>query len=173
MLTKNKKEVHISFHFLRPLTQMLVSVLCFHVLFTHMWICLHLISDTMTFNLTGHNNSVLRCEVNVSQQPGYVLSILHNGCNLEAVSSISGDGEAAQPFITLSKNISLRGRGEYECQLHLDKDLITNRSLLYTPLGNYLHSQLVNTQRSCLQIHGLLLWLIGHVEYNCTHSFWF
>ncbi|KAG7216809.1 hypothetical protein INR49_001463 [Caranx melampygus] len=91
--------------------------------------------DTMTFNLTGHNNSLLRCEVNVSQLPGYVLSIFHNGCNLEADNSISGDAEAAQPFITLSKNISLRGRGEYECRLHLDKDLITSHSLHYSLPG--------------------------------------
>ncbi|XP_039974423.1 uncharacterized protein LOC120784578 isoform X2 [Xiphias gladius] len=92
-----------------------------------------MVYDTMTFNLTNHNDSVLRCEVNVTQEPGLVLSIFHDGCKGQTVDAAPGDDVAALHYVTLSATISLRGGGKYECQLHLDEDLITKSSFQYSP----------------------------------------
>ncbi|KAK1895672.1 Junctional adhesion molecule-like [Dissostichus eleginoides] len=49
----------------------------------------------------------------------------------------SGEADAALPFISLSETVPLRGKGEYECQLHLNKDLVTKSIFHYqTPEPN-------------------------------------
>lgn len=92
----------------------------------------------MTFGLTSHNDSLLQCEVNVTQGPGLVLSIFHNECKPQTVDSASGDTDAALPYVTLSETIPLRGGGKYECQLHLNENLIVESIFNYTPPGNNL-----------------------------------
>ncbi|XP_053288840.1 uncharacterized protein LOC128449605 isoform X2 [Pleuronectes platessa] len=89
--------------------------------------------DAMTFNLTAHNDSLLRCEINVTREPGFVLSIVNNGSKTQSVDSAPGVPVVARPYVTLSVTISLRGGGKYECQLHLNKDLIT-KSIFHLPL---------------------------------------
>ncbi|XP_042280719.1 uncharacterized protein LOC121906110 [Thunnus maccoyii] len=79
-----------------------------------------IIHDTMFFNLTSHNDSQLQCEVNVTRDPRIVLSIFHDGCKFQTVNN----AVTALPYNTLSETISLKGRGKYECQLHLNEDLI-------------------------------------------------
>lgn len=94
----------------------------------------------MTVHLTGHNNSLLRCEVNVTWDPGFVLSVLYDGCKLQPVDSAPlRDTGAALPYVTLSETVSLRSEGEYECQLHLNEQLITKSIFNYQP-GNNLSS---------------------------------
>ncbi|XP_034467739.1 uncharacterized protein LOC117777218 isoform X1 [Hippoglossus hippoglossus] len=86
--------------------------------------------DAMTFNLAAPNDSLLHCEINVTREPGFVLSIDHNGHKTQSVDSAPGVPVVARPYVTLSETISLRGGGKYECQLHLNKDLIT-KSILH------------------------------------------
>ncbi|XP_030249865.1 uncharacterized protein LOC115567416 isoform X3 [Sparus aurata] len=89
--------------------------------------------DTMTFNLSGHNNSLL-CEVNVTHDPGFVLTVFHDGYKLQTGdSSASGDSYSYLPFVTLSEAVLLRSNGTYECQLHLNEDLITASIFHYHP----------------------------------------
>ncbi|XP_036930421.1 uncharacterized protein LOC119006140 isoform X1 [Acanthopagrus latus] len=84
------------------------------------------VHDTMTFNLSGHNDSLLRCEVNVTHNPGFVLTIFHDGYKLETGdSSASGDSNSSLHFVTLSEAVLLSSDGTYECQLHLNEDLVT------------------------------------------------
>ncbi|KAI4810873.1 hypothetical protein KUCAC02_013800 [Chaenocephalus aceratus] len=53
------------------------------------------------------------------------------------VGSAPGEADAALPFISLSETVPLRGKGEYECQLHLNKDLVTKSIFRYqTPEPN-------------------------------------
>ncbi|GAA6220456.1 uncharacterized protein LOC108899596 isoform X2 [Lates japonicus] len=92
-----------------------------------------MVYDTMTFGLTSHNDSLLQCEVNVTQEPGLVLSIFHNECKPQTVDSASGDTDAGLPYVTLSETIPLRGGGKYECQLHLNEDLIVKSIYHYPP----------------------------------------
>ncbi|XP_054478204.1 uncharacterized protein LOC129110079 [Anoplopoma fimbria] len=89
--------------------------------------------DTMIFNLTTHNDSLLWCEVNVTPDPGFVLSIFHNGCTLQPPEHAPRDAGAGLPYVTLSKNIRLRSEGVYECQLQLNGELITKRIFHYQP----------------------------------------
>lgn len=110
---------------------------------THLYFCLRLFSDTMILNLTGHNDSLLGCKVNVTWDPGFVLSIFHDGCKLQPVDTAPGDADAALPYVTLSETISLRSKGEYECQLHLNKDLVTKSIFNYHAPGNNLPPDLV------------------------------
>ncbi|XP_031723382.1 uncharacterized protein LOC116394439 [Anarrhichthys ocellatus] len=84
--------------------------------------------DTMIF--TAHNDSLLWCEVNVTPDPGFVLSIFHNGCKLQPADCAPGAVGAALPYVTLSKTVPLRSKGRYECQLHQNGDLIT-KSIFY------------------------------------------
>ncbi|XP_041843903.1 uncharacterized protein LOC121641681 isoform X2 [Melanotaenia boesemani] len=79
------------------------------------------IYDTMSFNLTGHNNSVLRCEVNVSSKVGFALSIVHNGGRLKTTKRVV----TAQTHDMLSETISLQEKEKYKCQLHFGEALIT------------------------------------------------
>lgn len=130
--------------------------LCSHTL----CICLRLFSDTMIFNTTGHNDSQLRCEVNVTRDPAFVLSIFHDGAKLQTVGCAPRDADAALPHVTLSETISLSSGGKYECQLHLNGDLITKSVFHYHSLGNNLLSDLF--QFSCMHITYLLL---------CTESY--
>ncbi|XP_030249864.1 uncharacterized protein LOC115567416 isoform X2 [Sparus aurata] len=91
------------------------------------------VHDTMTFNLSGHNNSLL-CEVNVTHDPGFVLTVFHDGYKLQTGdSSASGDSYSYLPFVTLSEAVLLRSNGTYECQLHLNEDLITASIFHYHP----------------------------------------
>ncbi|XP_018555635.1 uncharacterized protein LOC108899596 isoform X2 [Lates calcarifer] len=92
-----------------------------------------MVYGNMTFGLTSHNDSLLQCEVNVTQGPGLVLSIFHNECKPQTVDSASGDTDAALPYVTLSETIPLRGGGKYECQLHLNENLIVESIFNYTP----------------------------------------
>ena len=108
------------------------------------WVCVRLFPDVMTFNLSGHNDSLLRCEVNVTHDPGFVLAIFHNGYKLHAGdSSASGDSFSYLPFVTLSEAVLLRSNGTYECQLHLNEDLITASILRYHLPGNDLLPDLI------------------------------
>ncbi|KAM6935113.1 uncharacterized protein PEZ65_005536 [Lycodopsis pacificus] len=85
--------------------------------------------DTMIF--TAHNDSLLWCQVNVTPDPRFVLSIFHNGCKLQLPDYAPGDAGAALPYVTLSGTVPLRSKGEYECQLHLNGDLITESIFYY------------------------------------------
>jgi len=98
------------------------------------------LSDTVTFDLAAHNGSLLRCEVNVTPDPGFRLSISHNGSELQTADSEPGDARAAPHYVTLSETVPLRGEGEYECQLHLNRDLIT-KSVFYHLPGNNLSTE--------------------------------
>ncbi|KAM7383073.1 hypothetical protein PAMP_002755 [Pampus punctatissimus] len=88
-----------------------------------------IVYDTMLFNLTSRNDSQLECKVNVTRDPRMVLSIIHNECKVQTVK----DAVTALPYITLSETISLKGGGKYECQLHLDKNLITKSIFHWHP----------------------------------------
>lgn len=116
-------------------------------------------SDTMSFNQTGHNDSQLKCEVNVSKGPRVVLSIVHNGDN-QSVDFAPGALVEALPYITLSVNSSLRSGGKYECQLHLNQHLITKSVFIYHPprnntpqLQTYLHGESLLNSRIFLKDH--------------------
>nr|XP_019948969.1 PREDICTED: uncharacterized protein LOC109633494 [Paralichthys olivaceus] len=90
-----------------------------------------MIYDAMTFDLTAHNDSLLHCEINVTRETGLVLSIVHNNTDIDngwkpqSVDSAPGVPVVALPYVTLSKTISLRDGGKYECRLHLSEELIT------------------------------------------------
>ncbi|XP_034554196.1 uncharacterized protein LOC117823205 [Notolabrus celidotus] len=92
-----------------------------------------MIYDTMIFNLTAHNDSLLCCEVKVTRYPNLFLSIFHDGSKLHSVDSAPNSTAAAQPYVTLSMNVSVRGGGKYECQLHLNAVLIMKSSFLHNP----------------------------------------
>lgn len=106
--------------------------------------------DTMTFNLTGHNDSQLCCLVKVTPDPGLALSIFHDGVKAQSNESATGDRVAATPYVTLSETISLRGAREYECQLYLNKHLITKSVFHYHPTGNTIPPQPVLFSRIAL-----------------------
>lgn len=111
--------------------------------FNMLCICLHLFSDTMLFNLTGHNSTLIRCEINVTADAGFVLSICHDAYKPQTAESDRGDYVPDLPYITLSKTIFLRGDGKYECQLHLNEVLLTKSIFYYQLPGNNLLSDLI------------------------------
>ncbi|XP_037310277.2 nectin-4-like isoform X2 [Pungitius pungitius] len=88
--------------------------------------------DTMAFNATAHNGSLLSCEVNVTYDPRLVLSISLNGYPLRPNDSSRVNAKEAHPFVTLSETVPLSIHGEYVCELHLNRDLIT-KSVLHHP----------------------------------------
>ncbi|KAM7421375.1 hypothetical protein PAMA_015489 [Pampus argenteus] len=88
-----------------------------------------IVYDTMLFNLIGHNDSQLQCKINVTRDPRMVLSIIHNGCKVQTAEK----AVTALPYVTLSETISLKDGGKYECQLHLDKNLITKSTFHWHP----------------------------------------
>lgn len=93
----------------------------------------HLLSDTMFFDLVAPNSSLLSCQVNVSAHPGFVMSILHNGEKIHTVKSGCNVREcnlAAHRPLTLSVTISLTLGEKYKCQLHLMQYLITEKNIL-------------------------------------------
>ncbi|XP_074540303.1 uncharacterized protein LOC141801227 [Halichoeres trimaculatus] len=93
-----------------------------------------MVYDTMTFKLTSRNDTttdLLHCKIKVTRDPALVLSVVHNGAKLK---SVHQDAAAAQPSVTLSMSEPVRGRGKYECQLHLNTALITKSSFLHNPL---------------------------------------
>ncbi|XP_065813618.1 uncharacterized protein [Labrus bergylta] len=94
-----------------------------------------MVYDSMFFNITAHEDPLLCCEVNVTRDPAVVLSIYHEGSKLETGDSAPEEAAAALPYVTLSKSVHVRGGGNYECQLHLNADLITNSSFQYNPSG--------------------------------------
>lgn len=88
-----------------------------------------LIYDNLFLDLTAPNNTLLRCTVNVTSHPGFVLSILHNGQKPQSIGSDPGNHSTDLPYVSLSDTIRVEGYGgKYECQLHLNKHLITSRS---------------------------------------------
>ncbi|XP_008288752.1 uncharacterized protein LOC103363679 [Stegastes partitus] len=92
-----------------------------------------MVYDSMLFKPTNLNASLLHCEVKVTQDDGFALSILHNGCSLHSVISAAGDGVSAQPYVTLSETIPVQAGGKYECQLRLKEDLIM-KSIFHSDL---------------------------------------
>ncbi|CAJ1062815.1 uncharacterized protein LOC122881741 isoform X1 [Xyrichtys novacula] len=89
--------------------------------------------DTMSFNLTHQNDSLLRCEVKASCDPALVLSIFRDGVKLQSVNRDPRCAAAAQLPVTLSESVCGKGGGKYECQLHLNQNLITKSSFYYNP----------------------------------------
>ncbi|XP_028280898.1 uncharacterized protein LOC114448865 [Parambassis ranga] len=88
------------------------------------------VHDTMLFNVTVHNGSLLRCEVNVTRDPGLSLVIVHNNsCRLQTEDSAAGGAV----HTALSASAPLRGGGRYECRLSLEGLLIT-QSFFYSHL---------------------------------------
>ncbi|XP_056900829.1 uncharacterized protein LOC130532298 isoform X1 [Takifugu flavidus] len=87
-----------------------------------------IIHDTVIFDVVTHNRSLLSCQVNVSADPGFVLSILYNGhkiCSGKPECWERGCNLAPQLHVLLSVTISLTHGGKYECQLHFNKTLLT------------------------------------------------
>ncbi|XP_051812745.1 uncharacterized protein LOC127536436 [Acanthochromis polyacanthus] len=82
------------------------------------------VHDSLLFNPTDRNTSLLSCEVNVTQNAGFALTVLHNGSRLRSVNSAAGGNVSPQLFVTLSETIAVKAGGKYECQLHLKEDLI-------------------------------------------------
>ncbi|XP_061573765.1 uncharacterized protein LOC133440509 [Cololabis saira] len=86
------------------------------------------VHDSLVFNLTRHNASLLRCHVNVSPRSGFVLSVLHAGQTCPTVAAGVEDVEdvedAAGRFTTLSQTVALQGPGNYECQLSLGTEVV-------------------------------------------------
>ncbi|XP_051263364.1 uncharacterized protein LOC127367511 isoform X2 [Dicentrarchus labrax] len=91
-----------------------------------------MVYDTVNFKPTSHNQSLLCCEVNVTQGPGFVLSIFHIGYNLQTVDTAPGN-VSALPYVTLSQTIYLRNKGKYECQLHLNEELVAKNIYYHLP----------------------------------------
>ncbi|KAE8289093.1 hypothetical protein D5F01_LYC12973 [Larimichthys crocea] len=89
-----------------------------------------MVYDTMIFNLTGHNSTLISCEVNVTRDPRFVLSISHDAYKPQTTESAQGNVAPDLLYITLSTTIFLRRKGKYECQLHLNKVLMT-KSIFY------------------------------------------
>ncbi|KAK5862012.1 hypothetical protein PBY51_017445 [Eleginops maclovinus] len=92
-----------------------------------------MVYDTIIFNPTSHNDSLLHCRVNVTRSKGFALSIVQDGIKLQPVGFAPDDADAALPFISLYETVPLRRKGEYECQLHLNKDLVTKSIFDYQP----------------------------------------
>ncbi|XP_047453655.1 uncharacterized protein LOC125015758 [Mugil cephalus] len=90
-----------------------------------------MIYGTVLFGVTNHNESLLRCEATVTRGVGFALAVFHQGCRLETVDS--APGASSGTFVTLSETFSLRGGGKYECQLRLNRDVIT-RSIFHSNL---------------------------------------
>lgn len=86
-----------------------------------------IIYDAMTFNLTNHNDSLLRCEVKVSQDLGFSLSVVKDRCVLQSLDS-AGKRSINRTVTALSWTVPLRGKGKYECRLQLGEDLVTTRT---------------------------------------------
>ncbi|XP_029360924.1 uncharacterized protein LOC115045404 [Echeneis naucrates] len=111
------------------------------------------VHDTMIFNLTSHNDSLLRCEVKVSHKPGMVLSIHHDGCTQKFVSSAAGDADGTLPYSTLVETVPLSGGGKYECHLHLNEHLIAKSSYdYYPPVNGKIRNGSETFQNTCLTI---------------------
>ncbi|KAM9851782.1 uncharacterized protein ACBR49_004934 isoform 1-T1 [Aulostomus maculatus] len=127
-----------------------------------------MVYDTVLFGLTSHNDSLLHCEVNVTGDPRYILSIHHNGSQSQTGGSSPGDAITFLPYVTLSETVSLRGRGEYECQLHLDGDLITASRFFYSPLES---GELVFPEPWLLYLASLLLHVLILLGLLCAELF--
>ncbi|CAK6964262.1 uncharacterized protein LOC121906110 [Scomber scombrus] len=89
-----------------------------------------IVHDNMLFNLSGHNDSQLQCEVNVTRDPRIALSIVQDGCKFQN----ERDPVPTLPYAMLSETISLKSKGKYECQLHLNEDLIMKSIFHWNPL---------------------------------------
>lgn len=88
-----------------------------------------LIYDKMFLDLTGTNNTMLRCTVNVTSHPSFVLSIVCNGQKPQRIGSDPGNYRGDLSYVSLTETVQVEGDdGRYECQLHLNKHLITSRS---------------------------------------------
>ncbi|KAM4600543.1 uncharacterized protein ACJ7VT_020478 [Polymixia lowei] len=99
--------------------------------------------DSMFFNTTVDDDSQLRCAVNVSSDPGFVLSV-YGGLN-KTLDSVPGD-QCSRPYVQLSRTIPLKNGqgGQYQCQLHLNGTLVHTKifhSNLPEPGGEVTHPQ--------------------------------
>lgn len=109
-------------------------LLCLIHLPVYVLVVNRLISDNISVrphNLTDRSDCRLQCEVNVTRGPGRVLSILHNGRRLPTA---AGGGGAGSAHVVLSGNVSLTEAGEYECQLHVNDELVTRSVFHHRPL---------------------------------------
>lgn len=99
-----------------------------HKTLCHLFVCI-ILADNLFLDLTGPNNTLLRCTVNVTSHPGFVLSILPNGQKPQGIGSHPGNHSTDLPCVSLSDTLRVEGYGgKYECQLHLNKHLIASRS---------------------------------------------
>lgn len=88
-----------------------------------------LLTDNVSLDLAGPNNTLLRCTVNVTSHPGFVLSILCDGQKTKSIDSDPGSHGVNLPYVSLSETVRVEGDdGKYECRLHLNRHLVTNRS---------------------------------------------
>lgn len=88
-----------------------------------------ILTDNMSLDLAGPNNTLLRCTVNVTSNPGFVLSILCDGQKTQSIGPDLGSHGMNLSYVSLSETVRVVGNdGKYECQLHLNKHLITSRS---------------------------------------------
>ncbi|XP_071376456.1 uncharacterized protein [Centroberyx affinis] len=90
-----------------------------------------MVYDTMFFS-TAENDTQLHCAVNVSWDPGFVLSVSRGGFNQSCVSA-PRENVPALPYVTLSGTFPLGSRGGYDCQLHLNGTQITKKSIHHNP----------------------------------------
>ncbi|KAM9851783.1 uncharacterized protein ACBR49_004934 isoform 2-T2 [Aulostomus maculatus] len=121
----------------------------------------------LSFRRRG-NETLLMVYVNVTGDPRYILSIHHNGSQSQTGGSSPGDAITFLPYVTLSETVSLRGRGEYECQLHLDGDLITASRFFYSPLES---GELVFPEPWLLYLASLLLHVLILLGLLCAELF--
>ncbi|XP_027869407.1 uncharacterized protein LOC114142360 isoform X2 [Xiphophorus couchianus] len=83
-----------------------------------------IVHDAMTFDLCSRHDSLLRCEVTVSHDPGLTLTLSRNDCVVQ--SSAPSERRAANGTVTLAATVPLTGNGQYGCQLKLHDVLITS-----------------------------------------------
>ncbi|XP_029959473.1 sodium channel, voltage-gated, type I, beta a isoform X2 [Salarias fasciatus] len=86
------------------------------------------VHDRLVLVRGGPGDSWLGCEVNVSRDADFTLSVLHRGALLQPVAGDRDAAGGAQPFVTLSQTVSLQGPGRYECRLLLQGQLVTASS---------------------------------------------
>lgn len=78
----------------------------------------------------------------MSQEAGFVLSIVQDGCKQQTDGSSQGGAAAAVAYVTLSETINLISGGKYECQLHFREELMKKNVFHHKP-GNNLHPYLI------------------------------
>ncbi|KAM3615295.1 uncharacterized protein V6R79_026182 [Siganus canaliculatus] len=115
-----------------------------------------LVYDTMTFNLTSHSDSLLLCEVKVTRDSRFVLSIFYNGARIQTVNHTTKDGVAAAPHVTLSHTACLSSEGRYQCLLHFSETLITESVFHFLPtgqIGNSTNRNVSTSTERCVALY--------------------